>query len=116
MNGLSVRFTLATPDGLSAWDVSAWETPSQLSVRLRSVTGMTMKRSDFGSLGDRLGRAPRALDDQRARHVWLDSAVPSLVVDRRKTAGRWKGQVVRVEDGELLVGWVSGDRISTIEL
>ena len=50
------------------------------------------------------------------RHVWLDSTVAALVVDRRNTAGRWEGQVVRVEDGELLVGWVSGDRISTIEL
>ena len=87
-----------------------------MSVLLRSVTGMTMKRSDFGSLSDRLGRTPRVLDDQRVRHVWLDSTVPALVVDRRKTAGRWEGQVVRVEDGELLVGWVSGDRISAIEL
>lgn len=77
---------------------------------------MTMKRSEFGSLGDRLGRMRRVLDDQRVRHVWLDSTCPALVVDRRKTAGRWEGQVVRVEDGELLVGWVSGDRISTIEL
>ncbi len=77
---------------------------------------MTMKRSDFGSLSDRLGRTPRVLDDQRVRHVWLDSTVPALVVDRRKTAGRWEGQVVRVEDGELLVGWVGGDRISTVEV
>lgn len=82
----------------------------------RTVPRMTMKRSDFGSLSNRLGRTPRVLDGQRVRHVWLDSTVPALVVDRRKTAGRWEGKVVRVEDGELLAGWVSGDRISTIEL
>lgn len=81
----------------------------------RSVTNMTMKRSDFGSLGDRLGRTPRELDDQRVRHVWLDSTLPDLVVDRRKTAGRWEGMVARVQDGELTAGCVSGDRISTIE-
>lgn len=87
-----------------------------MSALLRTVTAMTMKRSEFGSLADRLGRTPRVLDDQRVRHVWLDSTVPALVVDRRKTAGRWEGQVVRVEEGELLVGWVNGDRISTIKL
>ena len=86
--------------------------PARMSVSAHTVTVMTTKRSDFGSLSDRLGRTPRVLDDQRVRHVWLDSTVPALVVDRRKTAGRWEGLVVRVEDGELLVGWVSGDRIS----
>ena len=87
----------------------------RLSVLLRSVSAMTMKRSDFGSISDRLGRMPRVLDDQRVRHVWLDSTCPALVVDRRKTAGRGEGMVVRVEDGELLVGWVGGDRISALE-
>lgn len=86
-----------------------------MSVGLRTFVSMTMKRSDFGSLGDRLRRTTRELDDQRVRHVWLDSAVPALVVDRRKTAGRWEGLVARVQDGELLVGWVGGDRISTFE-
>ena len=86
-----------------------------MSALPRTVSAMTMKRSEFGSLTDRLGRAPRRLDDLRVRHVWLDSSVAALVVDRRKTAGRWEGLVVRAEDGELLVGWVNGDRISTIE-
>ena len=86
-----------------------------MSALLRSVASMTMKRSESGSLSDRLGRVPRRLDELRVRHVWLDSSVAALVVDRRKTAGRWEGLVARVEDGELLVGWVNGDRISTIE-
>ena len=47
--------------------------------------------------------------------MWLDSTVAALVVDRRKTAGQWEGLVARVEDGELLVGWVNGDRISNVE-
>lgn len=77
---------------------------------------MTMKRSEFGSLGDRLGRAAAAeLDDARVRHIWLDGTRPALVVDRRKASGLWEGLVARVEDGELLVGWVNGDRISTLE-
>ena len=73
-----------------------------MSALPRTVSAMTMKRSEFGSLTDRLGRAPRRLDDLRVRHVWLDSSVAALVVDRRKTAGRWEGLVVRAEDGELL--------------
>ena len=47
--------------------------------------------------------------------MWLDSTAAARVVDRRKTAGRWEGMVVRVQDGELLAGWVNGDRISTVE-
>lgn len=86
-----------------------------LSAMHRSVRSMTMKRSDFGFLSDRLGRTPRRLDELRVRHVWLDSTVAALVVDRRKTAGQWEGLVARVEDGELLVGWVNGDRISNVE-
>lgn len=88
---------------------------AMLSAMHRSVRSMTMKRSDFGSLSDRLGRTPRRLDELRVRHVWLDSTVAALVVDRRKTAGQWEGLVARVEDGELLVGWVNGDRISNVE-
>lgn len=87
----------------------------ELSAMPRTVPRMTIKRSDFGSLGDRVRRTPRMLDDQRVRHVWLDSTIPALVVDRRKTLRRGEGLVARVEDGELLVGWVSGDRISTTE-
>lgn len=76
---------------------------------------MTMKRSEFGSLGDRRGRATAELDDARVRHVWLDGTRAALVIDRRKASGRWEGLIARVEDGELLVGWVNGDRISTLE-
>ncbi|MHA6522918.1 hypothetical protein [Tessaracoccus sp. G1721] len=56
----------------------------------------------------------RKLGDQGVRVAWLDATVPALVVNRRKTVGRWVGLVARVEDGELLVGWFSDDRISTI--
>ncbi|MGB3054480.1 MAG: hypothetical protein WBB52_06495 [Acidimicrobiales bacterium] len=76
---------------------------------------MTMKRSEFGSLGDRRGRATAELDDAQVRHIWLDSTRAALVIDRRKTSGRWEGLVARVEDGELLVGWVNGDRIATLD-
>ena len=86
-----------------------------MSALLRSVASMTMKRSESGSLSDRLGRVPRRLDELRVRHVWLDSSVAALMVDRRKTAGRWEGLVARVEDGEHPVGCVNGDRISTVE-
>lgn len=76
---------------------------------------MTMKRSEFGSLGDRRGRATAELDDAQVRHIWLDSTRAALVIDRRETSGRWEGLVARVEDGELLVGWVNGDRIATLD-
>lgn len=76
---------------------------------------MTTKRSDFGSLADRVGRGKASqLDEGRVRHVWLDSSRPALVLDRRKVCGRWQGLVARVEDGQLHVDWVTGDRISTL--
>ena len=98
---LTKQAAAATPGTSCRWDCVA-------------STLMTMKRSEFGSLGDRRGRATAELDDGRVRHIWLDSTRPALVIDRRKTSGRWEGLVARVEDGELLVGWVNGDRISTL--
>ena len=82
---------------------------------------MTTKRSEFGSLADRLGLtsaatatpAPSAVGV--VRHVWVDAVVPGLVMDRRKDGeGCWEGLVVWVRDGRCCQEWIPGARISTV--
>lgn len=72
---------------------------------------MTTKRSDFGTLADRLA-AQTPLDESRVRHVWLDSLIPALVVDRRRSAAGWEGRLVWVSGGRLVCGWVAAERVS----
>lgn len=72
---------------------------------------MTTKRSDFGTLADRFA-AQAPLDDARVRHVWLDGAIPALVVDRRRTALGWEGRLTWVADGRLVCEWVAAERVA----
>ena len=82
---------------------------------------MTTKRSEFGSLVDRLGLStatpatPAASAVGVVRHVWVDAVVPGLVMDRRRdAAGCWEGLVVWVRDGRCCQEWIPGARISTV--
>ena len=75
---------------------------------------MTTKRSQFGSLADRLGLTA-ATPGPVVRHVWVDAVVPGLVMDRRRDgAGCWEGLVVWVRDGRCCQEWIPGARISTV--
>lgn len=74
---------------------------------------MTMKRSQFGSLQDRMAAQQQEINGDRVRHVWLDSTVPALVVDRRRTQHGWEGLLVYVEDGCVVTRWMSADRVTT---
>lgn len=75
---------------------------------------MTTKRSQFGSLADRLGLTA-ATPAPVVRHVWVDAVVPGLVMDRRRDgAGCWEGLVVWVRDGRCCQEWIPGARISTV--
>lgn len=71
---------------------------------------MTMKRSEFGSLADRV--AAQEIDGDRVRHVWLDATIPALVVDRRRTECGWEGRLVYVEDGRVVNRWVAAGRVA----
>lgn len=62
---------------------------------------MTTKRSQFGSLADRVGQSV-PLDDSRVRHVWLDGVIPALVVDRRKGASGGGAAAVFAEDRRMV--------------
>ena len=73
---------------------------------------MTTKRSQFGSLADRVGQSV-PLDDSRVRHVWLDGVIPALVVDRRKSGERWEGRLSFVSGGRLVCEWVAAERVTT---
>lgn len=76
---------------------------------------MTMKRSQFGSLADRLGLV-ETVPEPVVRHVWVDGAVPGLVMDRRRDGdGRWEGLVVFVSAGQVHREWISGARISKVD-
>ena len=78
---------------------------------------MTTKRSQFGSLADRLGLSTAAPASAVGvvRHVWVDEVVPGLVMDRRRdAAGCWEGLVVWVRDGRCCQEWIPGARISTV--
>ena len=79
---------------------------------------MTTKRSQFGSLADRLGLStatPAASAVGVVRHVWVDAVEPGLVMDRRKDGeGCWEGLVVWVRDGRCCQEWIPGTRISTV--
>lgn len=77
---------------------------------------MTTKRSQFGSLADRLGLStPPASAAPVVRHVWVDAVAPGLVMDRRRdAAGCWEGLVVWVHDGQCRQEWIPGARISTV--
>ena len=79
---------------------------------------MTTKRSQFGSLADRLGLStatPATTAAGAVRHVWVDAVVPGLVMDRRRdAAGCWEGLVVWVRDGRCCQEWIPGTRISTV--
>lgn len=82
---------------------------------------MTTKRSQFGSLADRLGLSTPAPAAPAAagvvRHVWVDAVVPGLVMDRRRDAARcWEGLVVWVRDGRCCQEWIPGSRISTVKV
>lgn len=72
---------------------------------------MTMKRSEFGSLSDRLA-AQAPLDESRVRHVWLDGSIPALVIDRRKAGGVWEGRLVYVDGGRVTTAWVPAVRVT----
>lgn len=86
-----------------------------LSGVARTVTGMTMKRSQFGSLADRLGLPEATPAPAVVRHVWVDAVAPGLVMDRRRdAAGCWEGLVVWVRDGRCCQEWIPGARISTV--
>lgn len=75
---------------------------------------MTTKRSQFGSLADRLGLTA-ATPGPVVRHVWVDAVVPGLVMDRRRDgAGCWEGLVVWVREGRCCQEWIPGARISTV--
>ena len=78
---------------------------------------MTTKRSQFGSLADRLGLTSPAPASAVGvvRHVWVDAVEPGLVMDRRKDGeGCWEGLVVWVRDGRCCQEWIPGTRISTV--
>lgn len=76
---------------------------------------MTTKRSQFGSLADRLGLSTTPAPAGVVRHVWVDAVVPGLVMDRRKdAAGCWEGLVVWVHDARCCQEWIPGSRISTV--
>lgn len=82
---------------------------------------MTGKRSQFGSLADRLGVSAgeavpgpaRSNAAPAVRHVWVDGVMPGLVCDRRRVDGVWHGLVVWVgAEGEVHQEWLLGERIS----
>lgn len=76
---------------------------------------MTVKRSQFGSLQDRMAAQDRELDGDRVRHVWLDATIPALVVDRRRTERGWEGRLVYVEDGRVVNRWVAAERVGVVK-
>ena len=82
---------------------------------------MTTKRSQFGSLEQRIARNGKPSDQGGARvdamtqirHVWLDALTPALVWQRRQVHGYWEGLVTYVSaDRVVTTEWVRGDRIS----
>lgn len=78
---------------------------------------MTMKRSQFGSLADRLGMTGEgAGPDRPVRHVWVDGTRAGLVIDRRRDAlDQWEGLVVTVVAGQVRHEWVAAARITKVE-
>lgn len=84
-----------------------------MSARAPNIVHMTMRRSQFGSLADRLAASRTTPEAPAVRHVWLDSTLPGLVIDRRRNAaGDWEGLVVTVIAGQVHQEWVPGTRIT----
>lgn len=69
---------------------------------------MSSKRSEYGSLSDRVGRTPRPLPC----HVWVDGS-PGLLLEWRRTPdGAWSGRCVISQDGQAVEVWMAARRIS----
>lgn len=96
---------ISTPVGCSVL-LGVGVAVSGVASRLRP---MTSKRSEFGSLAQRMGGAKGAA--LGVRHVWLDGTVPALVTDRRQVSGAWQGLVLYMGTAGPVHEWVEGERI-----
>lgn len=74
-----------------------------------TVTPMTGKISDFGSLTDRVEQSePRSY---QPTHAWLDGSTPVLVSDWRRTEHGWQALTIRAVVSGAALEWIDSVRL-----